>query len=66
MTCATARNPGLFDTIIIANVRRLPFKTDRLPTPRSLFDYTRDASRRRPFEYSPRPEEDLERWDGLS
>jgi hypothetical protein len=62
----TARTADLFATIILPSIRRQTSQTPPLQMPRTLFDFPRDSSRPRAFDFSFRPEEDLERWDGLS
>ena len=66
MTCMTASNADLFDPMVFTIVRRRTSDAEPLSVPRSLFDFPSEPSRRRMFDWPIRPEEDLERWDGLS
>jgi hypothetical protein len=66
VTCMTASNSDLFDQMFFTPVRRRTSDAEPLAVPRSLFDFPMEHSRRRVFDWSVRPEDDLERWDGLS
>jgi hypothetical protein len=63
MTCLNGTAPTLFDQPFTAD---LPREHVRSCTAIDLFDFLPDLSRRIRQEFTPRPEEDLERWDGLS
>ncbi len=66
MTCMTASNADLFDPMVFTIVRRRASENKSLPMPRNLFDFPIEPARRRMFDWSLLPDEDLERWDGLS
>jgi hypothetical protein len=59
----TTAAPTLFDRPFISD---LPRESERSFAPVDLFDFLPDLSRRINQEFVPRPEEDLERWDGQS
>jgi hypothetical protein len=63
MTCLTTAAPTLFDQTFVAD---RPREHDRTFAATDLFDLLPDLSRRIRHEFTPRPEEDLERWDGQS
>jgi hypothetical protein len=64
MSCTVALAEGLFEPSRIAVSRRSVFKP-QLPAP-NLFDLPPEIFRRWKRENPTRPEEDAERWDGLS
>jgi hypothetical protein len=66
MTCMIASNSELFPSPVLTGVRRRTFSNEPASLPRSLFDFSNEATRRRRVDPSVCPEEDLERWDGLS
>ncbi len=63
MTCANTIAPTLFDQPFVPD---LPREHARASAPIDLFDFLPELSRRIRQEFAPRPEDDLERWDGLS
>jgi hypothetical protein len=55
--------PSLFDQPFVSD---LPREHERARPAIDLFDFLPDLARRIRQELVPRPEEDLERWDGQS
>jgi hypothetical protein len=66
MTCMIAPSAELFDTMVHSIVPRRRFEAEPLYMPAHLFDFPPEPPRRRKFDVHLSPEEDLERWDGLS
>jgi hypothetical protein len=73
MSCVIASPQDLFDATCFAVLPRRRRATERMLTPPSLFDLPQPAPRRpmpgplrRRVDAIHRPEEHLERWDGLS
>jgi hypothetical protein len=66
MSCMTITDLDLFDPAFLSVVRQNISDAEPLALPLSLFDFPREPARRRKFDMFLRPEDDSERWDGLS
>jgi hypothetical protein len=67
MSCLIAPSMSdLFDPVCFVISTRQEFESEPMQMPRTLFDFLTLPARRLKFETVFTPEEDLERWDGLS
>lgn len=66
MSCVIAPSADLFEPLAFTIVPRRTFELTPERRPRSLFDFLSEPVYRRKLERVREPEEDLERWDGLS
>jgi len=66
VTCMIAPCAELFDTMVHTILPRRPYEPEPLQMPLHLFDFPTEPVRRKKHDVYLSPEEDLERWDGLS
>ena len=66
MSCLIAPSNNLFDQFLFTDVRPRPRERTRPKISSVLFESPGDSIHRTVLEISARPEEDNERWDGLS